>query len=170
MNSISFQDLVKVNQLLSEIDSLSEQLQKLEEELRLKEEFFEQQIRDRKDKIKQKLLQTKLLEAIKEELVSLRQQELGLFSQLTKIIEQAIMDFLRQGELAIFIKKLMQSLPEATIQASKDMQPFLSDLSFEEIPGKHKLRVITQLKDYIFDLDTLKPQLQLRLLVQKLSS
>ncbi len=170
MSSVSFQDLVKINQLLSEIDTLSGQLQKLEEELRSKEQFFENQIRSRKEKLKQKFLQSKLLETIKQELAELREQELGLFAKLSQLIDEAITNFLKQGELANFIKQLKQTLPEASLQASEDMQPFLGDLPFEKIPGTQKLRIITRLKDYIFDLDTLKPRLQMKLLVQKLSN
>jgi len=170
MSSVSFQDLVKINQLLSEIDTLSGQLQKLEEELRSKEQFFEHQIRSRKEKLKQKFLQSKLLETIKQELAELREQELGVFAKLSQLIDEAITNFLKQGELANFIKQLKQTLPEASLQASRDMQPFLGDLPFEEIPGTQKLRIITRLKDYIFDLDTLKPRLQMYLLVQKLSN
>ena len=82
MTTISFQDLVKVNQLLEEIELLSQQVQLLEQEISTKEQFFNQQIQVQKEKHKQKLLQMKLLETIKQELTILRQQELEIASSL----------------------------------------------------------------------------------------
>lgn len=168
MTTISFQDLVKVNQLLEEIERLSQQVQLLEQELATKEQFFNQQIQVQKEKQKQKLLQVKLLETIKQELTILRQQELEIASSLIGSAKQAIENFLTQGHLAKFIKDLLNQLPEARVEASSDMRSLLPDLDFQEVPGTGKLRVVTEFKDYIFDLDMLKPKLVTQLLIQKL--
>ena len=122
MTTISFQDLVKVNQLLEEIELLSQQVQLLEQEISTKEQFFNQQIQVQKEKHKQKLLQMKLLETIKQELTILRQQELEIASSLIGSIKQAIENFLTQGHLAKFIKDLLNQLPEARVEASSDMR------------------------------------------------
>ena len=100
MTTISFQDLVKVNQLLEEIERLSQQVQSLEQELATKEQFFNQQIQVQKEKHKQKLLQMKLLETIKQELTILRQQELEIASSLIGSAKQAIENFLTQGHFS----------------------------------------------------------------------
>ena len=168
MTTISFQDLVKVNQLLEEIELLSQQVQLLEQEISTKEQFFNQQIQVQKEKQKQKLLQVKLLETIKQELTILRQQELEIASSLIGSIKQAIENFLTQGHLAKFIKDLLSQLPEARVEASGDMRSLLPDFDFQEVPGTGKLRVVTEFKDYIFDLDMLKPKLVTQLLIQKL--
>ena len=168
MTAISFQDLVKVNHLLEEIDRLSQQVQSLEQELATKEQFFNQQIQVQKEKHKQKLLQVKLLETIKQELAILRQQELEIASSLIGSAKQAIENFLTQGHLAKFIKDLLSQLPEARVEASGDMHSLLPDLDFQEVPGTGKLRVVTEFKDYIFDLDMLKPKLVTQILIQKL--
>jgi hypothetical protein len=170
MTAISFQDLVKVNHLLEEIERLSQQVQLLEQELATKEQFFNQQIQVQKERQKQKLLQMKLLETIKQELAILRQQELEIASSLIGSIKQAIENFLTQGHLAKFIKDLLNQLPEARVEASSDVRGLLLDLDFQEVPGTGKLRVVTEFKDYIFDLDMLKPKLVTQLLIQKLSN
>ncbi len=169
MNTPNFSDLLKINQYLTEIEELSAQLATVKQKLEDIQKYHESQLKVEKHRIKQNILQSKLLEKINQELKSLRQAESSLGVQIKSKISQAIDGFFENGGLREFVRELLSKLSSAKLVATQDMKGVLGNLDFDTIEGTGQIRISTGDKTYILDPQQLKNRLQFQILVEKLS-
>ncbi len=169
MNTPNFSDLLRINQYLVEIEELSTQLSSIKQKLEETQKYYEDQLKVEKHRIKQNILQSKLLEKISQELEDLRKKEFNFSTQIKSKISQSIDSFFENGGLREFVRELLSKLSGAKLVATQDMKVFLGDLSFDTTEGTGQIRISTENKTYILDPQPLKDRLQFQILVEKLS-
>ncbi len=169
MNTPNFSDLLRINQYLVEIEELSTQLSSIKQKLEETQKYYEDQLKVEKHRIKQNILQSKLLEKISQELEDLRKKEFNFSTQIKSKISQSIDSFFLIFGLREFVRELLSKLSGAKLVATQDMKVFLGDLSFDTTEGTGQIRISTENKTYILDPQPLKDRLQFQILVEKLS-
>jgi hypothetical protein len=173
MSTPNFSELLKINQYLAQIESLSGQVKDLQIQLEETESRLAKEMATEKYRLTQTLVQKKVLEKINQELQELRQEEFSLSMSLRGKLSQAIEKYMQGGSFAGFVSSLVQSLEKQGQQVTLVVSPELKNYA-----GKHfgetakepgRLRVRAGDKTYVLDPEKIRDQLQKRLLIQVLA-
>jgi len=168
----NFSQLIEIDELLKQIEVLTDKVNKAEEDKNNLKVKYEQLEKIERDRIKAKLTQEKLLGKIQSELKVLQSNEDNLRIQTVTQIQERIDNFFDSNKLKEFIfhliNKIQESSPLQHLIAGSKVKAMIPELQSEPSNNENELKIISDKKTYILDLDTVKDILLKKIITNKL--